>query len=123
MAVAFDRLPRRFYSRDAARVSWLMPEDFRVPGVRYDRFSALYQIDGKTYAGVDIAKQEGRVITLQGFEMETPESPSNVKVKVVEKDAASTKFFTFDMEQVEKDVQAVLADLKAKDAAAGGSGR
>ena len=115
MAVAFERLPQAFYDKEEARVAWLLAGQFKLEDVRYDRYSALYQIDDRTYAGVDFATQEGKLLTLQAFELETPEPPvRNAKVKIVEKDSASTSFFIFDLDEIEKATQKALQELPKK---------
>jgi len=112
MAVAFDKLPDATFDKESARVVWGLSGQFRAPGVRYDRYSAFMQIDGRTYAGVDFASQNGSALTMQGFELETPETGSSpAKVKVVEKDSASSSFFVFDRADIEKEAEKAIQTL------------
>ncbi len=114
LSVAFDRLPDATCDQEKSRVIWALSGKFNIPGIRYDRYSAFMQIDGRTFAGVDFASQNGAAITMQGFEMETPEPGSAAfKIKVVEKDASSTNFFVFDRAEIEKDAAKALKDLKS----------
>jgi len=113
MAVAFDKLPDATFDKENARVIWGLAGQFRVPGVRYDRYSAFMQIDGRTYAGVDFASQNGSALTMQAFELETPEiGSSQIKVKVVEKDSATSSFFVFDRSEIEKEAAKAMEELR-----------
>lgn len=115
MSVAFEHLPDASYDKDEAKVIWNMRGAFKVEDVRYDRYSALFQVEERTYAGVDFARQEGERLTLQGFELETPEPPvRHAKVKVVEKDQASKSFFVFDMDEIERAAMRLVNDMPAK---------
>ena len=114
MAVAFDRLPEASCDKEKARVIWGLAGQFKVTGVRYDRYSVFMQIDDRTFAGVDFAAQNGSAITMQGFEIETPEPGSaSAKVKVVEKDASTTNFFIFDRAEIDKEASKAIQDLAA----------
>jgi len=101
LAIAFNSLPNAVYDKKEATVIWTIAGQFKTPDVRYDRYSVFLQADGRTYAGMDFARQEGDVLTLQAFELETHEGPyANVKVKVVEKDIPDSSFFIFDYNEM-----------------------
>jgi hypothetical protein len=112
LSLAFNSLPDAVYDKKEAKVIWTLAGQFKQAGVRYDRYSVFLQLEGRTYAGVDLSRQEGDVITLQAFELETCEGPvSNVKVKVVEKDTPDRNFFIFDYTEMDAAAKKAVKDL------------
>ena len=115
MAVAFEHLPDASYDKDESKVVWTLRGQFKLDDVHYNRYSIFFQLEDRTYAGVDIAKHEGDQITLQGFELETPEPPiRSAKIKVVEKDQSSKSFFIFDMGEIERAAMRFVNDAPSK---------
>lgn len=112
MAVAFDRLPGAIVEGNSAKVYWKPVGPFKRDGMKFGRLAVFFQLDGRTYAGVEFLPQEGGALEIRGYEFETPESDvSFAKVKVAERDSSSTNFIVFERSEIEADARKAIREI------------
>jgi len=115
LATAFDKLPNSIFDPSSAKVVWLLSGPFKKRELNYERFAVFMQLDGRTYAGVDFARQESSILTMHGFEIDTPESLSgNLRIKVVDKSSAATEYCFFSRAEIDQAAEKAIEELKGQ---------